>query len=361
MGSHQERLLRTAHQRGLRDPRVPAGLPQLLRRPGTRDQLSHVCGHIAWRPGTDLPATDAEGPRHHQHVSGPLEHLRVLASDLQQPPNVARHSANTCAAVDVGSEQAESRQQHGGVGQDHRRLITGAARGSRVRPPAVTAFPLRLHTGTAVYAPPGSGSIGRITAMCRLGSSTANAAASCGTRSTRSRSSVSISQLDRLIQAVPATLQRDAIIIIQGDHGSRIVRKQPTGQTRPSPADLIDGFSTLFAVKSPWLRAGYDRRMTSITCILSVLGQTDFHSVDGLEACTGIPSVFVYEETLPHAADGGRDVVARLFPPFGEAVEESERTGGSTAWKQDVRTGARRPPTDRRNAGLVSSSVETKA
>ena len=150
-------------------------------------------------------------------------------------------------------------------------------------------------------------------------------------------------ELDRLIDAIPATLQRDAIIIIQGDHGSRIVRREPTGQTGPSPDDYIDGFSTLFAVKSPWLRAGYDRRTVSITCILSVLGQSDFHSVDGLEACTGDPSVFVYEEALPHAADGGRDVVARPLPPFGNAQDEVTSTDRSTAGSRAAIL-TRRPP-----------------
>jgi hypothetical protein len=136
-------------------------------------------------------------------------------------------------------------------------------------------------------------------------------------------------QLDRVIQAIPPALQRDAIVIMQGDHGSRIVRRKLTRGTRPSPADYSDGFSTLFAVKSPWLRAGYDRRTVSITCILSALGQSDFHSLDGLEGCTGNPSVFLYEETRPHAADGGRNVVAQPLPPFGDARDGDSRRNGS--------------------------------
>jgi arylsulfatase A-like enzyme len=57
----------------------------------------------------------------------------------------------------------------------------------------------------------------------------------------------------------------DAIIIIQGDHGSRI----DTGPPRPgvlnlSERDFIDGFSTLYAIKLPGLNPGYDRRALPI-------------------------------------------------------------------------------------------------
>ena len=55
----------------------------------------------------------------------------------------------------------------------------------------------------------------------------------------------------------------DATIIVQGDHGSRIVLHMPFESLREeiTREDLIDGFSALFAVRSPGREPGYDRRM----------------------------------------------------------------------------------------------------
>jgi hypothetical protein len=53
------------------------------------------------------------------------------------------------------------------------------------------------------------------------------------------------------------------VIIVHGDHGSRITIESPTAPNsdRLSAADLVDGFSTLFAVKRPGQPARYDRRL----------------------------------------------------------------------------------------------------
>jgi hypothetical protein len=52
----------------------------------------------------------------------------------------------------------------------------------------------------------------------------------------------------------------DSIIIIHGDHGSKIVLTDPTSENQHllSKQDLADGFSTLFAVKLPGTLGGYD-------------------------------------------------------------------------------------------------------
>jgi arylsulfatase A-like enzyme len=54
----------------------------------------------------------------------------------------------------------------------------------------------------------------------------------------------------------------DAIIVINGDHGSRIPRHFPSGATRAAglldEADYRDTFSTLYAIKSPDVSPGYD-------------------------------------------------------------------------------------------------------
>ena len=57
-----------------------------------------------------------------------------------------------------------------------------------------------------------------------------------------------------------------AIVILHGDHGSRISRLEPMIENvdRLSDADLVDSFSTLFAVRLPGLEAGYDMTTRSI-------------------------------------------------------------------------------------------------
>lgn len=54
----------------------------------------------------------------------------------------------------------------------------------------------------------------------------------------------------------------NAIVVLHGDHGSRITIEWPTAANRErlSETDLIDGFSALFAVKRPGHPARYDRR-----------------------------------------------------------------------------------------------------
>ena len=55
-------------------------------------------------------------------------------------------------------------------------------------------------------------------------------------------------------------------IVLHGDHGSRITILDPTLSHLDdlSDRDLIDGYSTLYAIKAPWLEPGYDLRMVSV-------------------------------------------------------------------------------------------------
>jgi hypothetical protein len=63
-----------------------------------------------------------------------------------------------------------------------------------------------------------------------------------------------------------AGLFDQAIVILHGDHGSRISRLEPMIENvdRLSDADLVDSFSTLFAIRLPGLEAGYDATTRSI-------------------------------------------------------------------------------------------------
>ena len=73
----------------------------------------------------------------------------------------------------------------------------------------------------------------------------------------------------------------DAVIIVQGDHGSRIPLDDPDlGRTQPlGDGDKVDSFSTLFAVKAPSIAPGYDLRLISIQTLFNHLVESRFRSV----------------------------------------------------------------------------------
>jgi hypothetical protein len=76
-----------------------------------------------------------------------------------------------------------------------------------------------------------------------------------------------------------AGLFADALIIVHGDHGSRIFRVEPRARNKGklTRQDLLDGFSTLFAVRSPATDAGLSERIAPVSRLLGeVMGITDF-------------------------------------------------------------------------------------
>jgi arylsulfatase A-like enzyme len=58
----------------------------------------------------------------------------------------------------------------------------------------------------------------------------------------------------------------DAIVVVHGDHGSRIDRGPPRFPTVQDMVaqDFMDAFATLFAIKHPDIPAGYDRRQLPV-------------------------------------------------------------------------------------------------
>ncbi len=81
-----------------------------------------------------------------------------------------------------------------------------------------------------------------------------------------------------------AGLFDDATIIIHGDHGSRINRIPMRAKNRDqiSKSDLLDGFSTLFAAKSPHLEPGYDDSLAPISRLLAkAIGQPELSTPAG--------------------------------------------------------------------------------
>jgi hypothetical protein len=108
-------------------------------------------------------------------------------------------------------------------------------------------------------------------------------------------------KVDELIAAIPPSLRDDAVIIVQGDHGSRISLVDPTtvAPVAPAASDYADMFSTLFAVRSPSIEHGYDTRVTPITCLLRSLAQSDFQSLSSVDSCSSPNVVFFMGSETP--------------------------------------------------------------
>jgi hypothetical protein len=121
-----------------------------------------------------------------------------------------------------------------------------------------------------------------------------------------------LKQVSRLMDAIPPSLRRDAIVIVQGDHGSRITLVDPTtiAPVKQATSDYADAFSTMFAVRSASIGAGYDLQRASITCLLRALAESDFRSTEGIDACSTPNTVFFQT--------GGKPPVRRPLPDFGD-------------------------------------------
>jgi hypothetical protein len=79
-------------------------------------------------------------------------------------------------------------------------------------------------------------------------------------------------QLQKLFNSMRSSKIFDnAIIIIHGDHGARIQLRRPTYANRNdlTPEDLLDSFSTIFAVKAGGEKIEYDLRALSLNQIFS--------------------------------------------------------------------------------------------
>jgi hypothetical protein len=107
----------------------------------------------------------------------------------------------------------------------------------------------------------------------------------------------------QLMESIPSNLRADAIVIVQGDHGSRLSlshAKLPNSRGLETDNER-DTYSTLFAVRAPGLSAVSDHAFVPITCLLRSLVDGEFRSMPGLENCVPAPVVFVYGKVRPLA------------------------------------------------------------
>ena len=104
-------------------------------------------------------------------------------------------------------------------------------------------------------------------------------------------------------------------IIIHGDHGSRLYRREPNiaNEDELLTSDYIDSFSALFAVKAPGLEAGYDRRMVAIQDVLAAVAHDQ--PLGQLSGPARKPYVLLRDPK-------GVEMVRRPMPDFGELPAE---------------------------------------
>ncbi|HEX5775663.1 MAG TPA: hypothetical protein VFX95_03180 [Caulobacteraceae bacterium] len=66
------------------------------------------------------------------------------------------------------------------------------------------------------------------------------------------------------------------IVVVHGDHGSRMTTQDPRLGRTVSDRDMIASYSTLFAVRAPGIAPGYDPRPAAVPALLKGLVQSDF-------------------------------------------------------------------------------------
>lgn len=83
-------------------------------------------------------------------------------------------------------------------------------------------------------------------------------------------------KLDMILQALAG---KPSIVVVHGDHGSRITRTD-WNRGEFGEEDLIACYSTLFAVRAPALAAGYDSARLPVARLLAALAESGFRSAD---------------------------------------------------------------------------------
>jgi len=102
----------------------------------------------------------------------------------------------------------------------------------------------------------------------------------------------------RVIGAIDKALDRSVgpgnyILIVHGDHGSRITVKDPRADRVPTERDLIASYSTLFAIKAPQVTPGYETGPAPVDKLLQDFVRRDFA---GAPSPTSAPALIMLED-----------------------------------------------------------------
>jgi len=94
------------------------------------------------------------------------------------------------------------------------------------------------------------------------------------------------------------------VVVVHGDHGSRIAKIQPTyqNQKRFSDQDFIAGFSTLMAVRSSAIPAEYEDQPVTVSQILDLLSAKNFKQSPDSANFKAPPVQLDDENWVPQAA-----------------------------------------------------------
>jgi hypothetical protein len=103
-------------------------------------------------------------------------------------------------------------------------------------------------------------------------------------------------KVDQLLAAVASSKAAGkTVFVIHGDHGSRIVRVEPTIENdgRFSDRDLVDGHAAFFAVSAPGIEPGYDAGRYPLRLLLDALASSQFKRMSPDLPAGFVPSIMI--------------------------------------------------------------------
>jgi hypothetical protein len=146
-------------------------------------------------------------------------------------------------------------------------------------------------------------------------------------------------RLERLFDILKGSGQFErAIILIHGDHGSRITRSPMYAYAHDTltPDDYRDSFSTLFALKAPGIEPGYDRDPWPIGRLIKGLRQVEFRTSPIFDAAQRPATVYLLD------SEAKQHVVETIMPGFNQnqdpdpAREKTERLAPKAVVRQEA-------------------------
>jgi arylsulfatase A-like enzyme len=131
--------------------------------------------------------------------------------------------------------------------------------------------------------------------------------------------------LARMFDAlVEAGVYDESVVLVHGDHGSRITATppEPPFADAMAPRDYVDAFATLFAAKLPGVAGGVDRRVLALEDLTAAVTRDGRLPADGASEAP-----FVWVDV------GNTRFDQRPLPPFahGRVGAEIERLAAATA------------------------------
>jgi len=112
----------------------------------------------------------------------------------------------------------------------------------------------------------------------------------------------SIMKMDAVISALSASPAGDNfIMIVHGDHGSRITRVEPINENigKFDKHDLIAGFSTILAVRANGIDGGYEESPVAVSQIISALSKSQFKTIPPAKEHKQAPVILDDRDWIP--------------------------------------------------------------